>query len=201
MLPHYLPVVGYGLSAEAPPAAAPPPPKKPPRLDLSVLLSQVLLAFTLEFERESKVSLAIAQNALRVLDEDGVRVRDLPRLTGISKEAVSMSVGFLEKRGDVLIEPDPDSARGKVVKLTAPGRRSQESSRRLVAADRGSAGRHGSGPRRWPTCERRSSRSPALPGRSPTPTAGARHCRRARRCRTIRPCCIAAGFPTAVEPS
>lgn len=41
--------------------------------------------------------------------------------------------GVRERSGDVLIEPDPDSARGKVVKLTPWGRRSQESSRRLVA--------------------------------------------------------------------
>ena len=39
--------------------------------DLSVLLSQVLLAFTLDFERESAVSLAIVANALRVLTERG----------------------------------------------------------------------------------------------------------------------------------
>jgi DNA-binding MarR family transcriptional regulator len=133
-LPHYLPIAGYGLFAEAPPATAPPLAKKAPRLDLSALLAQVLLAFTLEFEREPKVSLAIAQNALRVLDEDGVRVRDLPRLTGVSKEALSMSVGFLERRGDAVIEPDPASARGKVVRLTPRGRRSQESSQRLITA-------------------------------------------------------------------
>jgi hypothetical protein len=42
-----------------------------------VLLSQVLLAFALDFERESAVSLAVAANALRVLTGDRVRVREL----------------------------------------------------------------------------------------------------------------------------
>jgi hypothetical protein len=39
--------------------------------DLSVLLSQVLLAFTLDFERESAVSLTVAADALRVLTVEG----------------------------------------------------------------------------------------------------------------------------------
>jgi hypothetical protein len=85
-LPRYLPVLSHGMFAEVanfrprPPAvggAAGP--------DLSVLLSQVLLTFTLDFERESALSLPICANALRVLTERGVRVRDLPRLTGVSK--------------------------------------------------------------------------------------------------------------------
>jgi len=69
-----------------------------------------------------------------VLDEEGAPVGDLPRLTGISKEAVSMSLGFLEKRGDVLVEHDPAAARGKAVRLTPRGRQSQDSSRHLVAS-------------------------------------------------------------------
>jgi DNA-binding MarR family transcriptional regulator len=131
-LPQYLPVVGYGLFAEAPPATASPPAEPAPRLDLSALLAQVLLAFTLEFERESPVSLAIAANALRVLNEEGVRLRDIPRLAGVSKEAVSMSAGFLEKRGDAAVQPDPAAARGKVVRLTPKGARSQAASGRLI---------------------------------------------------------------------
>jgi hypothetical protein len=43
----------------------------------------VLLAFTLDFERESAVSLAVAANALRVLTAGGVRMRELPYLTGV----------------------------------------------------------------------------------------------------------------------
>jgi hypothetical protein len=66
---------------------------------LSVLLAQVLLAFTLEFERDSPVSLAVGADALRVLTDDGIRVQNLPRLTGLSKEALSMAVVVLGRRG------------------------------------------------------------------------------------------------------
>src|ERR1017187_3716991 len=89
------------------------------RPDLSVLLAKVLLMFTIDFERDSNLSLPTSANSLRVLDETGVRVRDLPRLTGVSKEAIAMSVGLLSRLGCVVVEPDPTASRGKVVRLTA----------------------------------------------------------------------------------
>ncbi len=135
-LPPYLPGVGYGLFAKAPPPDERAPAEREGgrafRLDLSALLSQVLFAFTIEFERASTVSLAISANTLRVLSEEGVRVRDLPHLTGVSKEAISMSVGFLERRGHVVIEPDRTAARTRVVRLTPQGRKAQEAHRRLL---------------------------------------------------------------------
>ena len=67
-------------------------------LSLLTLLSRALLAFTIEFEREWELSLAISSNVLRVLDEKGVPLRGLPLLTGVSKEAVSMALGFLKER-------------------------------------------------------------------------------------------------------
>jgi hypothetical protein len=66
---------------------------------LSPLLAGVLLAFTLDFERESRLSLPIGANTLRVLSPAGARVRDLPQLTGVSKEANAMSTGWLERHG------------------------------------------------------------------------------------------------------
>ena len=42
---------------------------------LPILLARVLLVFAIEFEGESEISLAIGYNVLRVLDEEGVRVR------------------------------------------------------------------------------------------------------------------------------
>ena len=54
---------------------------------LPSLLAKTLLAFALEFNRESDAPLSIAANVLRVADEGGVRVSDLPRLTGGSPEA------------------------------------------------------------------------------------------------------------------
>jgi DNA-binding MarR family transcriptional regulator len=103
------------------------------RPDLSVLLAKVLLMFTIDFERDSNLSLPTSANSLRVLDETGVRVRDLPRLTGVSKEAIAMSVGLLRRLGCVVVEPDPTASRGKVVRLTAKGRTAQDKCRLLLS--------------------------------------------------------------------
>jgi DNA-binding MarR family transcriptional regulator len=131
-LPWYLPVAGvskrdhrYRLPArrEAGTAA---------RVDLPALLSQVLLAFTIDFERESQLSLAISANALRALTETGVRVSDLPRRAGVSKEAISVSLGFLERRGCVAVEPDPAASRFKLARLTPSGRQAQDAYGRIL---------------------------------------------------------------------
>lgn len=95
-------------------------------LDLSALLSRVLLAFTIDFERESRLSLAISANALRVLTEEGVRGRDLPHLIGVSKEAISVSVRFLEWHGCPVVEPDPTATRTRLVRLTPKGQEAQD---------------------------------------------------------------------------
>ena len=100
------------ISARRAPAAS--KDKAGSRQPLPALLSQVLLAFAVEFERESDLSLAIGANVLRVLDEKGVRVRDLPLLTGVSKEAISVAMGILQKQGIAVVE----AKRGKVVRLT-----------------------------------------------------------------------------------
>ena len=102
------------------------------RLPLPALLSRVLLAFAIEFERESDVSLAISANVLRVLDGEGVRVRDLPLLAGVSKEAMATALRFLQKYGYVMIEPDPAASRGKVVHPTSKGRQAQDAYHHLV---------------------------------------------------------------------
>jgi hypothetical protein len=36
----------------------------------------------------------------------GLRDGDLPRLSGVSKEAISMAMGFLQARGYALVEPE-----------------------------------------------------------------------------------------------
>jgi len=113
-LPAYLPVVGYGLTAPLQPANRRVPLTEP--VHLVTLLSQVLLAFTIEFERRADVSLAIGANVLRLLGNEEVRVRDLPRLSGVSKEAIAMAVGFLVRRGFMTVEP-PE----KIVLLTQKG--------------------------------------------------------------------------------
>ncbi len=79
----------------------------------------------MEFERESDVSLAICANLVRVLDEQGIRVRDLPALTGVSREAIAMAMGVLQKKRAIAIGPESSGSRTKVVRLTAKGREIQ----------------------------------------------------------------------------
>jgi len=134
-LPPYLPVLKIEMFADITGfRPRPPAVQAGGSTDLSVLLARVLLAFTLDFERESPVSLAVAANALRVLTDDGVRVRDLPGLTGVSKEALSMAVGVLARRGYAVVQPDQAAGRGKLVWLTPKGRSAQDDSGRLLGA-------------------------------------------------------------------
>jgi DNA-binding MarR family transcriptional regulator len=133
-LPECLPILGYGLfsrgSVRKPggrvesDSALPPP--------LPVLLARVLLVFAIEFEGESEISLAIGANVLRVLDEQGVRVRDLPQLSGVSKEAISMAMGILGKKGLAVVETETGS-RTKIARLTAEGIEAQDAYGRLLA--------------------------------------------------------------------
>jgi DNA-binding MarR family transcriptional regulator len=131
-LPRYLPVAGVskqgieGRRPELPGGHTADPP------DLSVLLSRALAAFTIEFERESALSLALSANALRVLSVAGVRVPDLPLLAGVSREAVSVSLGFLERNGCVVAGPDPAASRTRLARLTPRGVRAQEAYQRLA---------------------------------------------------------------------
>jgi DNA-binding MarR family transcriptional regulator len=101
-------------------------------LPLPALLSQTLLAFAIDFERESDMSLAISANVLRVLGEQGVQVRDLPLLSGVSKEAISMAMGILQERHLAVIEPDPNGSRFNVIRLTSKGREAQDTYRQLL---------------------------------------------------------------------
>jgi hypothetical protein len=90
-------------------------------LPLPWLLARVLLAFAIAYERESRISLAIAANVLRVLDEPGVRARDLPELTGVSKEAIAMATNFTGSRDITVIGPASDGGRWKTARLTPKG--------------------------------------------------------------------------------
>jgi hypothetical protein len=65
---------------------------------LVVLLGQRLTAQTIAHERRSAVSLPLAANLLRALDEGQVAVRDLPVRTGLSKEATAMALGSLKRQ-------------------------------------------------------------------------------------------------------
>ena len=136
-LPHGLPIQGYGLFSIVPEhrqrslgmavsAIA--------GLPLASLLSKALLWFAIEFERDSEVSLAICANVLRLLTEEGVQVRDLPRWASVSKEAIAMSLSFLVKRGYASVGSKTTPSRTRVLVLTAKGRSAQDKYRQLVWA-------------------------------------------------------------------
>ena len=122
-LPDCLPVLGQGLHSRGPDPALPPRPHDVDLagLPLSALLARVLLSFAVEYERESRLSLAVSADLLRVLDAEGRRLRDLPLLTGISKEAVAWAMGVLTRARLAAEEPDPAASRGKVAHLTPRG--------------------------------------------------------------------------------
>jgi DNA-binding MarR family transcriptional regulator len=101
---------------------------------LSPLLSGVLYAFTVDFEADARISLPISANTLRVLDSAGTRPGELPRLTGVSREANAMCVGWLERHGCAVAVADTTARRGKVVRLTPKGEKAQQKYRRLLRA-------------------------------------------------------------------
>lgn len=89
--------------------------------ELSSLLARALLGFTIDFERGSLVSLPISADCVRLLDEEGKRIRDLPRLAGVSKEAISMMIGHLERGGFVAVERVEADSRTKLARLEPSG--------------------------------------------------------------------------------
>jgi DNA-binding MarR family transcriptional regulator len=126
-LPDSLPILGYGLNTytpeKKPTARKPSPPTNhtlPSDLSLPALLSKVLLAFAIAYEQQATISLAISANVLRLVGE-GVPLHDLPRLSGVSQEAVANSQKFLVKLGYAAIEQAPTS-RTKLLRLTPKGR-------------------------------------------------------------------------------
>ena len=144
-LPDCLPILGFGLFSKGTEYERRVPGVDddgsrlslplPLPLPLPAILSRVLLAFALDFENESDLSLAISANLVRVLNEQGVRVRDLPLLTGVSKEAIAVSLSFLTKRGYAVVEGETSGGRAKVARLTPKGRKAQEVYRQLLSIE------------------------------------------------------------------
>jgi hypothetical protein len=136
-LPDCMPIVGYGLfggereaktSAKAK-KADPPPAESPDEigaLPLPALLARALVAITREFERFSSVALAMSANVLHMLDERPTAVRDLPKLTGISKEYVAVSTGWLVRHKFAILGTAPAPDKGKQIRLNEKGLVAQE---------------------------------------------------------------------------
>ena len=123
-LPDCLPILGFGLAARMLEPSPPPSGQPAAGLPLNALLSRVLLTLALYFERESSLSLAISATVLPALTADGVRLRDLPHLTGVSKEAVSMAMTALTSAGLVVTDKE-EGSRWQVARLTPAGLDSQ----------------------------------------------------------------------------
>jgi DNA-binding MarR family transcriptional regulator len=134
--PDFLPVIHptQGGNVDAPRPRGGPAGPLPTNGALSRLLSGVLLAFTVDFESTSRISLPVSATSLRVLGRSGTRVGDLPRLTGVSREANAMCTGWLERHGCLSAEPDPTARRGKVLRLTAKGEKARQKYQRILGA-------------------------------------------------------------------
>ena len=139
-LPDYLPVEDPRLDPRQPGPGSGPVPDLP----LPALLSKVLAAFALDFAAESDLDLGIytagrlsklpvSANILRVLDEEGLRVRDLPALTGVAKMTIDNWLGILGKRRYAVVGPDPAGGRAKLARLTPRGRQAQDTYLRWIA--------------------------------------------------------------------
>jgi hypothetical protein len=143
-LPDYLPITSptqNGKLEMFPPLQAAP---DVAGLDLSVLLSRALLTYTLDFERGSAISLPVCANTLRVLGAEPTLLRDLPRLSGVSREGQNMATGFLARIGCAAIEPASSGGRGKAIRLTEKGLQAKANYRRqLAATDRAMSERFG----------------------------------------------------------
>jgi hypothetical protein len=98
-------------------------------LPFAALLSQLLLAFAVEFDRESSAPLWLCANALRVLKEQPIPIGDLQRLTGGSAE--TSGIGW-QIKPYVAVERNPAARRGQLVRLTPLGLKVQQGYRELT---------------------------------------------------------------------
>jgi DNA-binding MarR family transcriptional regulator len=112
----------------------------PRQAPLSTLLSRVSAAFTAEFEQRLRdagfpdLTFSLGTNVLRFLRAGPVRMSSLAETSGVTKQAISQQVAYLEARGYVTVEPDAADSRAKLVRLTATGQRSNEAAESLFAA-------------------------------------------------------------------
>jgi hypothetical protein len=118
--PEHLPILGYGFVANFSPNQSHSVPANLEKLPLSALLAQVLLAFALDFEAASELSLPLCANALRLLGENPLPIRGLHDMAGISKEAMKVSLGFLVRNSHASTGRAPGT-RGPAVRLTSKG--------------------------------------------------------------------------------
>lgn len=98
-------------------------------MPLPSLLSEALLAFTVEFEGESRVPLWLCANTLRALGEAPIPESEIPHLTGCSPE--TSGIGW-QIKPFIEVEADP-ARRGKRVRLSPRGLAAEKMYRQLTA--------------------------------------------------------------------
>lgn len=98
-------------------------------LPLSALLSQAVVAFAIDYEREACEAMATAANLLRVIGDEGLLLRELP------PGASGVGWGDLRpgRHGKLVVELDPVNPRTKRVRLTPEARRTRDAYGPLVA--------------------------------------------------------------------
>jgi hypothetical protein len=111
-------------------ATADPDGSAPP---LAAALGQALTRLTLDHENGGRASLPLAANAIRLLGDGPVPMRDLPERGGVSKEAIAMATGYLQRRGLA-------AASDRTISLTAEGRAALDDYRHRAAATDGEPG-------------------------------------------------------------
>ena len=66
------------------------------------MLARSILAFTVDHEAESRLSLPLTADVLASLTGLAIPLRKVPLLGGVSQEAAKSALGFLERHGLVV---------------------------------------------------------------------------------------------------
>jgi hypothetical protein len=98
-------------------------------MPLPVLLSRVLLAFALDFEHDSRTPISMCANAIRVLSDEPIPEAEIPKRTGCSEE--TSGIGW-QLKPYIIVERDPARGRGKFVRLSEVGMKTQHKYHRLA---------------------------------------------------------------------
>jgi len=108
-----------------------PPDSHPQPVPLVALLGSAETAFEAEFDRRlhegnfCALSLAHSRNVLRHLADGPMRASAIVGRCGVTKQAISQQLVYLQRNGYVEITPDPTDQRARIVALTDKGRTAQ----------------------------------------------------------------------------
>jgi len=97
-------------------------------LPMPALLSQVLAAFAIDYERERLGHLSVVSNFLRLVGDEGVTLERAQALGGVSGNGKTLH----ERHLDVVVEPGRARDKGRRVYLTPKGRRMRDAYPHLV---------------------------------------------------------------------